>query len=120
MNDAKPVSPEHYVNPAPFDPQTSKALTPAEEKFYSASSLKLIWWKFKRHRLALISLIFLGIVYGMLPFVEALAPYGLTKRHGDFLYAPPQTVHLFHKGEFVGPFVYPYTFKFDLERFQRN
>ena len=56
----------------------------------------------------------------MLPFVEVIAPYALTKRHGDFLYAPPQGLHLFHEGSFVGPFVYPYTFKFDLEKFQRT
>ena len=56
----------------------------------------------------------------MLPFVEVIAPYALTKRHGDFLYAPPQGLHLFHDGNFVGPFVYPYTFKFDLEKFQRT
>ncbi|WP_215897203.1 hypothetical protein, partial [Acinetobacter baumannii] len=55
-----------------------------------------------------------------LPFVEVIAPYPLTKRHGDFLYAPPQGIHLFHQGSFVGPFVYPYTFKFDLDRFQRT
>ena len=82
--------------------------------------MTLIWWKFKRHRVALLSLVFLGLVYGSLPFVEVLAPYSLTQRHGDFLYAPPQPVHLFHDGSFAGPIVYPYRFTFDLERFQRN
>jgi peptide/nickel transport system permease protein len=120
MNDATPLGPDHYVNPQPFDPYTAKALSAAEETFYRASSLKLIWWKFKRHRVALVAMIFLAALYAMLPFVEFLAPYGLTKRHGDFLYAPPQPVHLFHEGRFVGPFVYPYSFKFDLERFQRT
>src|SRR6478736_7768870 len=56
----------------------------------------------------------------MLPFVEFLAPYGLTKRHGDFLYAPPQAVHLFHEGSLVGPFVYPYKFTFNIETFRRD
>jgi len=120
MNEPKPTEPSHYVNTAPFDAYTAKALTIEEERFYRASSMKLIWWKFKRHRMALIALVFLGILYAMLPFVEFLAPYGLTKRHGDFLYAPPQGLHLFHDGQFIGPFVYPYSFKFDLERFQRT
>ena len=29
-------------------------------------------------------------------------------RNADFIYAPPQRVHLFHEGSFVGPFVYGY------------
>jgi peptide/nickel transport system permease protein len=119
MNDTTLAS-GHYVNPEPFDPHTSKALTAEEERFYRASSLRLVWWKFRRHRLAVVSLVFLLALYGMLPFVEMLAPYPLTKRHGDFLYAPPQAVHFFHSGAFLGPFVYPYSFKFDLDRFQRT
>ena len=56
----------------------------------------------------------------MVPFVEVIAPYNQTKRHGDFLYAPPQGLHLFHEGRFVGPFVYPYKFTFNTETFQRD
>ena len=56
----------------------------------------------------------------MVPFVEIVAPYNQTKRHGDFLYAPPQGLHLFHDGRFVGPFVYPYKFTFNTETFQRD
>ena len=57
--------------------------------------------------------------YAMVPFVEMIAPYNYTKRHGDFLYAPPQSVHLMHEGRLVGPFVYPYKFTFDIESFRR-
>ena len=56
----------------------------------------------------------------MVPFVEVIAPYNQTKRHGDFLYAPPQALHLFHEGRFVGPFVYPYKFTFNIETFHRD
>jgi len=111
---------EHYVNPAPFSPHDGEALTANEERYYRASSFRLIWWKFKAHRVALVSLIFLGVLYLSLPFVEVIAPYGLSQRHGDHIYAPPQTVHFFHEGRFVGPFVYPYRFEFDLDRFQRR
>jgi peptide/nickel transport system permease protein len=120
MNEASPLLRSHYVNEAPFDPQAAKALTPEEERFYRASSLKLIWWKFRTHRVALASGVFLLALYLMLPFVEVVAPYPLTQRHGDFIYAPPQGIHLIHDGSFVGPFVYPYEFKFDLEKFQRT
>src|SRR5438067_445359 len=120
MVDVAPLASGHYANPAPFDPHVSKALTAAEERFYRASSLKLIWWKFRQNRIAVVAAAFLLLLYLSLPFVEVLAPYPLTQRHGDFIYAPPQRVHLFHDGSFAGPIVYPYTFKFDLDRFQRT
>ena len=115
-----PLAPGHYVNPAPFDPHTSEAMSAAEERFYRASSIRLIWWKFRRHKVALVSALFLLALYVMLPFVEVVAPYRLAQRHSDHLSAPPQGVHLFHEGSFKGPFVYPYTFKFDLETFKRQ
>jgi peptide/nickel transport system permease protein len=58
-----PLAPGHYVNPAPFNPVVAEELTAAEERFYRASALTLIWWKFKRHKVALISAIFLGLLY---------------------------------------------------------
>ena len=36
----------------------------------------------------------------------ASRPTTCTRAHGDFIYAPPQPLHLFHEGSFVGPFVY--------------
>ena len=110
----------HYVNPAPFDPTAGETMSAREERYYRASSLRLIWWKFRAHRLALLALIFLGTLYVTLPFVEVIAPYGLQSRHNDHIYAPPQRVHLFHDGTFVGPFVYAYRFEFDREKFQRR
>lgn len=115
-----PLVETHWVNPAPFNADTTRPLTPEEERYYRASGLKLIWWKFIRHRVALVAGIFLVALYASLPFVEMIAPYGMASRHADHLYAPPQPVHLFHEGEFVGPFVYPYTFKFNLEKFTRD
>jgi len=113
--------PRHYVDPAPFDPAADdKKLTSSEEQFYRASAYRLLWWKFRRHRLAVISLIFLGLAYLSMPFTEIIAPYPLAKRNGDYLYAPPQRVHLFHEGNFIGPFVYPYSFTFDKQTFTRN
>ena len=115
-----PLAAGHYVNPAPFNPTVAEELSASEERFYRASAMMLIWWKFKRHKVALVSAIFLGLLYLSLPFVEVIAPYGIAQRHGDHLSAPPQGVHLFHEGEFRGPFVYPYTFRFNRDTFQRE
>ena len=52
--------------------------------------------------------------------MEFLAPYDLQTRHTDFIFAPPQPVHLFHEGRFVGPFVYPLDYKLDLDTLRRD
>ena len=97
---------EHYVNKAEFDPNRIVKLSPEQERYYMASQWQLMWWKLKRHRLAVISGGFLLLVYFSILISEVIAPYNLHARNTDYLYAPPQSVHLFHADEFVGPFVY--------------
>jgi peptide/nickel transport system permease protein len=119
MNEAALLR-RHYVDPEPFDPGATEPIGAENEQFYRASSWKLMWWKFRRHKVALASALILLGFYLLVPCVELIAPYNHTKRHGDFLYAPPQGLHLLHEGRFVGPFVYPYRFQFNLETFRRD
>jgi peptide/nickel transport system permease protein len=109
---------DHYVNPEPFDPYQAETLTPEQERFYLASQWKMMWWKFRRHKLALVSGLFLLVLYGSIPFTEIIATYGLETRNSDYLLAPPQRIHLFHEGTLVGPFVYGYEAKPNLETFR--
>ena len=106
--DLAPVgdTPGHLVSKAPFDPQSAVRLTAEQEHFYLASQWMLMWWKFKRHKVAVASGIILLIMYGSTLITEILVPYNLHTRHTDFIYAPPQSVHWMHEGRFVGPFVY--------------
>jgi peptide/nickel transport system permease protein len=110
----------HFVDKAPFDPGLSEPGGAESDSFYRASALRLTWWKFKRHKVAVVAAYVLLFFYGLVPFVEAVAPYNQTKRNGDFIYAPPQPVHLFHEGRLIGPFVYPYRFTFNMETFRRD
>lgn len=109
----------HFVSTAPFDPHSVDVMTEAQSRFYRASQLQLMWWKFKKHKLALASAIFLGALYVMIAFVEFLAPYNLHTRNVDFIYAPPQRVHLFDNGNFVGPFVYGRKMTLDMDTLRR-
>lgn len=109
---ARPLT--HWVDDQPFDPRAAAALTPGQERYYLASQWKLMWWKLKRHRLAVVSLFFLVFSYGSILVSEIIAPYALDHRHTDFLYAPPQDINFFHEGRFIGPFVYPYDVELDL------
>ncbi|MTH98956.1 ABC transporter permease [Roseibium sp. RKSG952] len=105
---------EHYVDPRPFNPATTEELTPEQERFYQASQWQIMWWKFRRHKLALWSGVVLILFYLCVPFAEVIAPYTPNTRDSQHLYAPPQPVHLFHEGKFVGPFVYGMTSEIDM------
>ena len=109
----------HYVSDAPFDPYEAEKATSAQGRFAEASQLRLMWWKFRRHRIAVIAGVFLLVMYASTLFSEVLAPYDLHTRNSDMIYAPPQRVHLFHEGAFVGPFVYGRTQTLDMEILQR-
>ncbi len=78
-----------------------------------------MWWKFKQHRVAVASGIILLLMYASTLVTEILVPYNLHSRHSDFIYAPPQSVHLFHEGRLVGPFVYPLSKTLDMETLRR-
>lgn len=117
MNEAG-TRPGHYVNPAPFDPHSVAAITPEQERYYTASQWKLMWWRFRRHRLAVASGAFLLLMYLSVLISGFLAPYDLHHRNTQILYAPPQPVHLYHDGAFVGPFVYGYSRKLDMAKLQ--
>ena len=103
----------HYVNTAPFDPKSIEELTPEQEAVYLASQRKLMWWKFKKHKVAVASGIFLLFMYFITVFAEFFAPYALDSRNAKYIYAPPHSIHFYHKGEYVGPFVYDYDREMD-------
>ncbi|NEU12887.1 ABC transporter permease [Methylobacterium sp. BTF04] len=112
-----PADPGHFVDPAPFDPEAGASHGTGLEQ---ASAWRLIFRKFLRHRIAVASAIVLGLLYASVPLVEFLAPYEQARRNGDVLLAPPQGLHLFHDGRYLGPFVYPYRAELDRDTFRRG
>jgi peptide/nickel transport system permease protein len=110
---------DHWVDDRPFDPHSREALTPEQEKFYLASQWQLMWWKFRRHKVAVIAGIILAVFYISVVISEMIAPYDLHTRDAKHILAPPQSINLFHEGEFVGPFVYGYTLTKDQVMRQR-
>jgi peptide/nickel transport system permease protein len=125
MNDMTLLPPpgqplRHYVSAAPFDPASSEAMSDQQKRVFLASQWKLMWWKFKRHRLALISAVILAILYAMIVIAEFLAPYNLVTRNVESIYAPPQKVRLFHEGKFEGPFVYGRAVQLNMDTLKRE
>ena len=111
---------EHYVSTAPFDPHSIERLTPEQERYYLASQWRMMWWRLKRHRLAVVSGLVLLVMYLSITMSEVIAPYNLHTRHTDFIYAPPQEVHFFHDGSFVGPSVYAFKYHLNMETLKRE
>lgn len=111
---------EHYVSDAPFDPHSVERLTADQEKYFFASRRQLMWWKFKRHKVAVTCGFILLILYASTLISEFIAPYNLHSRDTHHIYAPPQTLHLFHQGDFIGPFVYGYDYRLNLDNLKRE
>ena len=111
---------DHYVSQEPFDPFAAEALTPEQERFYRASQWQIMWWKFRRHRIAVAAAVVLAAFYASILVSEFIAPYNLHTRDTSHIYAPPQRVHFFHEGRFVGPFVYGYRMRLNLENLRRD
>jgi len=120
---ARPAAAEplaHYVSTAPFEPHSIETLSAEQEEFYKASQWRIMWWKFRRHRIAVVCAAILLLLYGSALVSEILAPYGLNTRDSAHIYAPPQSVQLFHEGKFIGPFVYGYGMKLNMDTMKRE
>jgi peptide/nickel transport system permease protein len=111
---------EHYVSTAPFDPYAAEHMTAAQERYYMASQWRMMWWKLRRHRVAVLSGIVLLVLYASIAVSEILAPYGLDSRNSHSINAPPQRVHLFHEGRFIGPFVYGFVYHLNMDTLKRE
>jgi peptide/nickel transport system permease protein len=84
-----------------------------EAAVYVAPQWKLIWWKFRKHKLALISGIVVVFIYLVAALVEFLTPFPPDKTDSRYLYAPPQPLHLSFEGGRPALYVYGYTSQID-------
>jgi peptide/nickel transport system permease protein len=114
-----PARPPHFVSKEPWDPYVSETLTAEQERFYMAGQWKLMWWRLRRHKPAVICGMFLVFMYLTTLLSEIIAPYDQHTRHIKHIFAPPQGIHLFHDGKFVGPFTYGYKMERDPDTLQR-
>ncbi|MGP1394189.1 MAG: ABC transporter permease [Inquilinaceae bacterium] len=81
-----PERPGDPDDPVPF---------PADARVGVASQWQLMWWRFRRHRLAVASGIIVLLIYLTALFAEFLAPMPPDRFSTRHTYAPPQTIGLF-------------------------
>jgi peptide/nickel transport system permease protein len=72
-----------------------------------ASQWKLMWWKFRKDKLAIAGGIVVALIYFVVIFAEFFAPKLPDTRLATYVYAPPQPIYFFLDGQW-SPFVYGY------------
>jgi peptide/nickel transport system permease protein len=79
-----------------------------EKNYVSASQWMLMWWKFRKHKLAIIAGCLLVILYSVALFAEFFAPYDPATIHDTMIYTPPTKIHFIDpQGKFhFRPFMY--------------
>jgi peptide/nickel transport system permease protein len=77
-----------------------------DEAVYTAKPWTLVWWRFRKHKLAVVSLVFMTILTMMAIFAHFVTPYAPFTINRLNTLAPPSTVRILHDGELHRPFIY--------------
>ena len=86
---------------------TAEEVASEGEEIYIAPYWKLMWWKFRKHKMALISVAILVMFYLVGIFCEFAAPYDPGQYFVKYKLAPPSKIHIRDaEGKFHRPFVY--------------
>src|SRR5512142_48768 len=103
------------LSESPQSIPTPRAQAPreVEAQVYVAPQWKLVWWKFRKHKLGLASGVVTLAIYLVALLVEFLAPFPSDVTNSKYLFAPPQTLRLVDDQGNWGPYVYGYTSKVD-------
>ena len=90
-----------------------------EAEIYVASQWKLVWWRFRKHRLAVVGTVVVILIYLIALFAEFVAPFTPDAFDADYTYAPPQRLHFFDE-DGLGLYVYGYSTKLNEETLVRT
>lgn len=78
-----------------------------DEKISVASYRQLMWWRFRKHKMAMISAVVIFILYFVAAFAEFVAPYNPENSFVQYKLAPPSSIHIIGpEGGLQRPFVY--------------
>ncbi len=88
-------------------------------KLARATQWQLIRWRFMSHRVAVLSLVIIILLYLTILFAEFVAPYDPGHYDVTLTLAPPHRIHFVENGQFQWrPFVYGYTSEMDMATFR--
>jgi peptide/nickel transport system permease protein len=84
---------------SPLGGSLPAAETEEDLRLEVATQWQLMWWKFRKHKLAMISAGIIVLYYVVAIFAEFFAPWHRTQYIADYVYAPPQPIHFFYNGK---------------------
>jgi peptide/nickel transport system permease protein len=91
----------------------------SEARVFVASQWQLTWWKFRRHKPAMISAAVVLFLYAIAALAEFIAPYSSDSYRAGYAYAPPQRLHIIQQTD-AGPrlnlYVYGYKMVIDVAK----
>jgi peptide/nickel transport system permease protein len=82
-------------------PATETDIDLRDQNIAVAGQWRLFWLKFKKHRIALVSLVVICCMYLIAAFADFIAPLDPNATNARFTYAPPQGLSLLHEGSFM-------------------
>lgn len=97
----------------------SAAGAAAEDRVAVATQFQLMWWRFRRHRLAMIGGIVVLLFYTVVVFADFLAYASPQASEAERSLMPPQRIFLFDEGSF-NPHVFGLESRRNPETFQRE
>ncbi len=78
------------------------------EEFKLLSVRQLMWRKFIRNRMAVVSGVVLILFYLIILFADFFAPYDMNEPHSEYLYAPPHRLRIMDSEGRISPGVFVY------------
>lgn len=101
-----------------IDEEATPATSAAEERISVATQWQLMWWRFKKHRLAMASTVVVLLFYSVVVFADFLAYSDPLASEAQRSLLPPQRIHWFDEGRF-SPHVFGLTGMRDPNTFKR-
>jgi len=94
-----------------------------DAQIFVASQWQLMWWRFRKHKVAMLAAIITLFIYVIAIVPDFFAPFPSARTATNYTYAPPQRLHFFQEidgSNRFKPYVNDYTVEIDPVALRRN
>ena len=109
--------PETLLDPVPA-PAPEERVTPGDQRVFVASQWQLMWWRFRKHKVAVASAVVIALFYMVVIGADFLAYADPNVSEAQRSLMPPQRVYWFEGWRFA-PFVHGFKGARDPQTFKR-
>ena len=109
--------PETLLDPVPA-PAPEERVTPGDQRVFVASQWQLMWWRFRKHKVAVASAVVIALFYMVVIGADFLAYADPNVSEAQRSLMPPQRVYWFEGWRFA-PYVHGFKGARDPQTFKR-